>query len=198
VQALRRRERSNVGGTRTTDRSGPRKFSPRPSFRAALLSVRGTAIRLWQRKTKLPDKIQKLVRHVNRKDWWHVTPEDPRAYRKRGKFLSSSFGEAEFYGRPNDVPERVAIASPVVGDESTIERKLIGRVESHPDITLRQRFALDAKLRRAALRKGYDSIILMSVQGFKKFTAEGRIPGSLELNVADLRCLSSAARREQG
>jgi hypothetical protein len=146
----------------------------------------------------LQDKIQKLVRHVNRKDWWHVTPEDPRAYQKRGKFLSSSFGEAEFYGRPNDVPERIAISSPVIGDESTIERKLIGRVESHPDITVRQRFALDAKLRRAALRKGYDSIILMSVQGFKKFTAEGRIPRSLELNIVDLQCLSGAVGSEQG
>jgi hypothetical protein len=135
------------------------------------------------------DPIQKLIQHVNRKDWWHVPPADPHAYEKRGKFLSSSFGEAEFYGRPNDIPDRVTIASPVVGDNDTIERNLIGHVESYPEITVRGRFALDAKLHRAALRKGHDSIVLMSEQGFKKFTAEGKIPRSIELNIVDLRCL---------
>jgi hypothetical protein len=47
--------------------------------------------------------LQKLVRHINRKAWWHVPPRDPRAYEKRGKFLASSFREAEFYGRPHDI-----------------------------------------------------------------------------------------------
>jgi hypothetical protein len=137
----------------------------------------------------MQDRIQKLIRHVNRKDWWHVTPAEPRAYEKRGKFFSSTFGEAEFYGRPNDIPERVAIASPLIGDNDTIERKLIGRVESHPNISVRERFVLDAKLRRAALRKGYDSIVLMSKSGFQKFNKEGGMPRSIELNVVDLRCL---------
>jgi hypothetical protein len=77
----------------------------------------------------MQDGIQKLIRHVNRKDWWHVTPADPHAYEKRGKFFSSTFKEAEFYGRPKDVPEKVAIAHPLVGDNDTIERRLIGQVE---------------------------------------------------------------------
>jgi hypothetical protein len=136
--------------------------------------------------------IPRLIKHVNRKDWWHVQPVDPRAYEKRGKFLASSFQEAEFYGRPNDLPEKVAIETPVVGDEATIERKLIGRVESHPDISVRERFALDAKLRRAALRKGYDSIVLMSTTGFQRFKKEGKIPRSLELNIVNLRRLRTA------
>lgn len=140
----------------------------------------------------MKDRIQKLVRHVNRKDWWHVTPADPRAYEKRGKFFSSTFGEAEFYGRPNDMPERVTIASPVVGDNDTIERKLLGSVESYPDIGVRERFALDAKLRRAALKRGYDSIVLMSDRGFQTFEKEGRMPRSIELNVVDLKCLGVA------
>jgi hypothetical protein len=144
----------------------------------------------------MQDRIQKLIRHVNRKDWWHVTPTDPRAYEKRGKFFSSTFGEAEFYGRPNDVPEKVAIACPLVGDNDTIERKLIGRVESYPDIGVRERFALDAKLRRAALKKGYDSIVLMSKSGFQKFNKEGGMPRSIELNVVDLRCLPGAIGRK--
>src|SRR5438552_1910221 len=115
------------------------------------------------------DHMQRLIAHVNRKDWWHVKPADTSAYEKRGKFLASSFQEAEFYGRPGDQPEKVTIVSPLVGDNDTIERKLIGRVESHPEITVRQRFALDAKLRHAALRKGYDSIVLMSKPGFQRF-----------------------------
>lgn len=138
------------------------------------------------------DHMQRLIAHVNRKDWWHVKPADATAYEKRGKFLASSFQEAEFYGRPGDQPERVTIASPVVGDNETIERKLIGRVESYPEITLRERFALDAKLRRAALRKGYDSIVLMSKPGFQSFKREGKIPRSLELNIVDLRCLRTS------
>jgi hypothetical protein len=135
--------------------------------------------------------IQKLIKHINRKDWWHVTPADPRSYEKRGKFFTSSFGEAEFYGRPGDVPEKVTITSPVVGDNDTIERKLIGRVESHPKMTVRRRFALDAKLRRAALRKGYDSIVLMTGAGFRKFKIDGRIPRRIELNIVELSCLKS-------
>ena len=42
--------------------------------------------------------IQRLIAHVNRKGWWHVKPADISAYEKRGKFLASSFQEAEFYG----------------------------------------------------------------------------------------------------
>lgn len=40
---------------------------------------------------------EKLIAHVNRKDWWHVPPRDPSAYSKRGKFFASSFREAEFW-----------------------------------------------------------------------------------------------------
>jgi hypothetical protein len=137
----------------------------------------------------MPADIQELIKHVNRKHWWHVTPADPKAYQKRGKFLASNFAEAEFYGRPNDVPERVTIAFPLVGDNNTIERKLIARVESHPNISVKDRFALDAKLRRAALRRGYDSIVLMSESAFQKFKKDGTIPRSIELNIVDLRCL---------
>ncbi len=135
------------------------------------------------------DKIQNLIRYINRKHWWHVTPADARAYEKRGKFFASSFAEAEFYGRPNDVPERVTIASPIVGDNDTIERILIGHVESYPDIRVQERFALDAKLRRAALRHGHDSIVLMSGRGFQQFKNEGKLPRSIELNIVDLQCL---------
>jgi hypothetical protein len=137
----------------------------------------------------MPERIRRLIQRINRKDWWHVQPVDPRAYQKRGKFFASSFSEAEFYGRPQDEPEKVTIASPVVGSNDTIERKLLGGVKSCPDITVRERFALDAKLHRAALAKGCDSIVLMTKAGFRAFQKDGEMPRSIELNVVDLRCL---------
>jgi len=70
---------------------------------------------------------------VNRKQWWHVPPRDPDAFRKRGKFLASSYRGAEFYGRPLLDPIRVSISKPLIGDETLIERKLFGRrVRSYP------------------------------------------------------------------
>ena len=139
--------------------------------------------------------LQKLIRHINRKAWWHVPPMDPRAYEKRGKFLASSFSEAEFYGRPHDVPERVVIGAPVVGDDRYIETTLIGRVESAPNMSVPKRLALDARLRGAALRKGFDSIVLLTPIGFRQFKNKGRIPRSMELNVVELRCLQGAVEK---
>ncbi len=130
--------------------------------------------------------MQKLMRRINRKDWWHVTPVDPKSYRKRGKFLSSTYREAEFYGRPNDTPERVTIRNPLVGDERTIETVLLGKPAVHtpdaPDYA-GQQFAIDAKLYKAGCAKGYDAIVLLSPSNFAKFKAEGRIPLSIELNL---------------
>lgn len=140
--------------------------------------------------------LQKLIRHINRKLWWHVPPMDPRAYEKRGKFLASSFREAEFYGRPHDVPERVEIAAPAIGDERYIELELIGRVESSPNMSVPKRLALDARLRRAALRKGFDSIVLLTPKAFQALRRKGAIPRSIELNVVDLRRLSCSAERD--
>ena len=141
--------------------------------------------------------LQKLIRHINRKAWWHVPPMDPRAYEKRGKFLASSFGEAEFYGRPHDIPERVTIAAPVIGDDRHIESTLIGRVESALHMSVPKRLALDAKLRRAALRRGFDSIVLLTSKSFQALRSSGAIPRSIEFNIVDLRCLrptNSASR----
>ena len=126
---------------------------------------------------------------INRKDWWHVPPSDPKAYRKRGMFLASTFREAEFWGRPLDTPIRVKVANPIIGDESTIEAKLLGGPCEHPAYDspklMQWRWNLDAKLKKAALAKGYDSIVILSPSGYAKFTAEGRIPLSIELNLLD-------------
>jgi hypothetical protein len=133
---------------------------------------------------------QKLIQHVNRKDWWHVPSQDATAYSKRGKFFTSSFSEAEFYGRPLDIPERVTIKRPLVGDERTIAR-VLGIPAQHEGMSLEAIARHDALWRNAALAKGFDSIVLMSEKGFQKFEEEGRIPRGIELNILDLRCLET-------
>jgi hypothetical protein len=126
---------------------------------------------------------------VSRKQWWHVPPSDPDAYRKRGKFLASSYREAEFWGHPLTDPIGVSICNPLIGDETLIERKLFGRRVSREDFGMERRWKLDARMKRAALSLGYDSILLMSSQGFARFRLDAALPRSLELNVlnADLR-----------
>ena len=124
----------------------------------------------------------KLVAHVNRKQWWHVPPADSNAYAKRGRFLASSFAEAEFWGRPLDEPQRVRIEKPLVGDEQTIARVL--RISpQHDGMTLEEIAAHDARWRNAALKKGYDSIVLMAPKPFARFRMSGKIPRSIELNI---------------
>lgn len=129
----------------------------------------------------------RIVAHINRKKWWHVPPSDPQAYSKRGKFLASSFAEAEFWGRPLDEPLRVTISNPVFGDEQTVQRELLGKPVPYPgddykDL-LRWRWQLDARMRKAALAKGYDSIVVFSAAGFEKYKMSGKIPRSIELNI---------------
>lgn len=125
---------------------------------------------------------QKVIRHVNRKHWYHVPPRDPTAYGKRGKFFASSFSEAEFYGRPLDVPERVKISRPLLGDERTIAR-VLGIPAQHEGMSLEEIAKHDELWRNAAIAKGFDSIVLMSPKAFAKFKDDGKLPRSLELNV---------------
>lgn len=127
----------------------------------------------------------KLVAHVNRKKWWHVLPVDRDAYKKRGKFYSVSFAAAEFWGRPLDDPEKVKISKPLVGDEKRIARAL-DIPPQHHGMSLEQIAAHDALWRNAALKKGFDAIVLMSPSCFTEWKMTGRIPRSLELNVLDV------------
>ena len=129
------------------------------------------------------DLYRSVVSHVNRKSWWHVPPIDPDAYRKRGKFLASTYSEAEFWGRPLDGPQKVTVVAPLIGDETTVERRLFGKQVSTKEITVRERFRLDASMKRIAITLGYDSILLMAPQAFTKLKNTGAIPRSLELNI---------------
>ena len=128
---------------------------------------------------------EKLIAHVNRKQWWHVPPADPGAYKKRGEFYSVSFAAAEFWGRPLNEPERVKISKPLVGDEKAIA-KVLGIPPQYEGMTLEQIANHDAKWRNAALKKGYDAILLMTPINFAEWKKTGKIPRSLELNVLNV------------
>jgi hypothetical protein len=129
----------------------------------------------------------KLIAHINRKNWWHVPPSDPLAYTKRGKFYASTFQEAEFWGRPLDTPEKVSIRNPLVGDEPTVQTILFGKQVDYPGDddpnVLIWRWALDAKMKEAALARGFDSIVILSPCGFANLRQSGKLPRSIELNV---------------
>lgn len=128
---------------------------------------------------------QRLTAHVNRKQWWHVPPHDPNAYSKRGKFYSATYKEAEFYGRPNDNPEKVRIERPLIGDEKAIS-KVLGISPQHEGMTLEEIADHDARWRNAALAKRYDSIVLIAPKAFAEFKTRGKLPRSIELNVLDI------------
>ena len=129
-----------------------------------------------------------LISYIGRKPWWHVPPQDPDAYQKRGKFYSSTYSEAEFYGRPGD-PERVAVRDPLVGDDEFIEQTFFHRRFSEHwndldgAVLMDERFALDAKIKDTALEKGYDAVVLMTSKGFAEYLRSGKTPRSLELNM---------------
>ncbi|MGH9403190.1 MAG: hypothetical protein ACRD2P_13885 [Terriglobia bacterium] len=130
---------------------------------------------------------EKLIAHINQKNWWHVPPLNPTAYQKRGKFYASSFREAEFWGRPLDQPQHVCISNPLIGDEDSLETELFGRSVRVPDPespnVLEWRWRLDAKMKKAALTKGYDAIVLITPKAFAAYKECGKIPRSVELNV---------------
>jgi hypothetical protein len=127
-------------------------------------------------------RCERLIAFVNRKNWWHVPPVGPNAYRKGGKFLASSFEEAEFYGRPLDEPQKVIVTKPLIGDERRIS-KVLRVPPQHDGMTLKQIAAHDALWRNAALKRGFDSILLMAPKCFGEFKSIGKIPRSLELNI---------------
>lgn len=123
---------------------------------------------------------------MNRKDWWHVPPQGGiESYRRRGKFLASSFEEAEFYGRPLDQPQKVTVTNPLVGDEERVHRELFGKIINilDNDKLIENRLSLDARMRDAAFAKGYDSIVIMHPEGFAAFKTKRKIPRSMELKL---------------
>jgi len=134
---------------------------------------------------------QILTNKINSSEWWHVTPMDPDAYSKRGKFLASTYKRAEFYGRPNDIPEKVDVRNPVYGfSEKEILEKLFPDKSSQTLINnilkseswYEKRIELDAKMIRKAEALGYDAIVLICSNGKKALQKRSK-PRSIELNL---------------
>lgn len=132
-----------------------------------------------------------IIAKLNKSEWWHVSPRDTNAYKKRGKFLASTYKQAEFYGRPNDVSEKILIKNPVYGfSEIEILKKLFP--SEYKDIMLsvdeeskdwyEQRIALDAAMFRKAKSLGHDAIVLFGATG-RKHLKMNRKPPAVELNL---------------
>lgn len=148
---------------------------------------------------KMP-RILTLAEQINKRNWWHSPPVDKKAYKKRGMFLSSSFKEEEFYGRPEDQARKVTIKNPLIGTEREIIKQLFG--EDSPqakksaefekwdrgdnvETSLEDRFALDQEMKEAAEAQGYDAIAIVTEKGLEKVRKCG-LPRSVELNVLDI------------
>jgi hypothetical protein len=130
-------------------------------------------------------QTDKLIQHVNKKDWYHVPPaEGQAAYAKRGQFFASNYKDAEFYGRPLDEAQNPQIKKPLVGDEATIGKEL-GIAPQKEGMTREEIAEHDKQWGSAAKQKGYDSILLMSPDQWKEFQSSGKIPRSLELQHLD-------------
>ncbi|MBI5360985.1 MAG: hypothetical protein HZA48_10435 [Planctomycetes bacterium] len=151
-----------------------------------------------------------LVGKINKSKWWHVTPVAPDAYSKRGIFLVSTYRQAEFYGRPNDIPDKVFITNPVYGfSEEEILLKLFPgkpnnrflqaykkmvKEEQKPQAQdeykqvkqwYQKRISLDAAMFKKAKSLKYDAIVLMTKNG-KKELERNRKPNSIELNLLNV------------
>jgi hypothetical protein len=124
----------------------------------------------------------KLVSYINSHKWWRTALPDRKAIKARGVFFASSYRDAEFYGRPIDIPFDVSVINPLFGDEPSIMRTLNLPLSSQ-NISVKDRFALDAKIMRIAIAMDYDSIVLTSPRGYENYNNTGKIPRSIELQV---------------
>jgi len=142
--------------------------------------------------TYIYDLEQVLINKINSSLWWHVVPSDPNAYKKRGKFLASTFNQASFYGRPNNNPERVSVKKPLWGvSELDILRTLFPNNYEELEQSVKNvnekkwyqnRIHLDMKMYRNAKKMGYDSIVLLVPNAIKDLKIN-RKPKSIELNL---------------
>lgn len=143
---------------------------------------------------EIPDKHRNvLIQKINQSLWWHVTPSDPNAYKKRGKFLASTYNQASFYGRPNDTPEIVHISNPLCANsEVDILKKLFPKDyemlffnvanKDQEKGWYKRRIELDAKIHRGLKKNGYDSVVLLGKNAMQQIISNKK-PQSIELNL---------------
>lgn len=126
--------------------------------------------------------LEALVRRINHKNWWHVQ-QDPNTYKKQGTFLTSTFRKSEVLGRPLKEPYQVNVSSPFVGDEEAIETDLLrqrGPLEAN---NMLPQLKWNGGLKKAAMKQGYDCVVLMSPKDFEDYRLRGKIPLSIDLTI---------------
>jgi len=132
-----------------------------------------------------------LINKINQSYWWHVTPKDSTAYKKRGKFFASTYKQAEFYGRPNDIPEKVKISNPICGISElnilkilfpTDYKQLCTSVMKDNNDWYKRRIKLDSQIYQKARGLGYDAIVLLGSNA-NKYLMKNIRPHSIELNL---------------
>lgn len=132
-----------------------------------------------QRRRRL---LKELVRRINNKNWWHVRRDIDR-HRKQGTFLSSTFRRAALLGQPITEPYQVSVSSPFVGDEEAIEVQLL-KERVRPGVTdMPMQLRWDGRLKKAALKQGYDCIVFMSPKDFEDYRLREKIPLSIDLTI---------------
>lgn len=138
-----------------------------------------------------------LADQLNKRKWWHSPPTDKVAYKKRGMFLSSSYKECEFYGRPLNKLIRVNVSKPILDTEQNIIRFFFGNdsrqmrtfdalINGTAKCPLNARFKLDADLFRAAKKNKYDAIAIVTEKGLEEVNNR-KLSRSVELNVIDIK-----------
>lgn len=125
---------------------------------------------------------KKLIQRVNRKAWWRTCLPSKKAIRDRGLFFTSSFEEAEFYGRPLDTPFRVKIENPIIGSFAYIQKQLLDKTVKYED-TIKTIFDHDKLLKERAHKQGFDSIIVLSGSGHRQYYRGNKLPRNMELNI---------------
>ena len=138
---------------------------------------------------------QVLINKVNNSYWWHVPPRDLNSYKKRGKFLASTYTQAEFYGRPNIEPEKMEVLNPIFGfSEREILKQLFPKeykklAIEEDDVDgadwYSKRTELDSMMYEQSKRLGFDAIVLIGSTG-RKSLEQGRKPCSIELNLLNV------------
>ncbi len=132
-----------------------------------------------------------LINKINRSLWWHVIPKDSAAYKKRGKFFASTYKQAEFYGKPNDVPEKIEVLNPICGISEinilkilfpTNYKKLHASVIDDSKDWYNRRIRLDSEMYQKAKNMGYDAIVLFGSNS-NRCLMKNRKPHSMELNL---------------
>jgi hypothetical protein len=82
---------------------------------------------------------------------------------------------------------RVKIEAPLIGGGDTVCRVLFGKIISVPEPEeqnfLKQRLALDARMKHATAEQGIDSINILHPATFAILRQTGKIPRSIESNV---------------